>query len=152
MSMAEPKSSQSGSVLIVGGGITGLTLAALLEERGIVPEVVEKMPNFTKAGYGITIMPAGMAVLRRLELVGAMRKEGTSSDDFHFLTPEGKMIRTIQLENAGVDSITLHRGDLHRALRKKLKATQVRLGTTITALHQAKKAVKVTFNDGAVGT
>ncbi len=53
-------------ILVVGAGITGLTAAALLERRGIVVDVVEKMPDWNQRGYGITIMPAGLRVLDEL--------------------------------------------------------------------------------------
>ena len=37
-------------VLIVGGGIAGLTLAGLLTQRGFRPVVVEKYPNYGHLG------------------------------------------------------------------------------------------------------
>jgi 2-polyprenyl-6-methoxyphenol hydroxylase-like FAD-dependent oxidoreductase len=42
-------------VLVVGAGIAGLTLAALLERRGLQPVIIEKQPQetFNKSGYMI---------------------------------------------------------------------------------------------------
>jgi 2-polyprenyl-6-methoxyphenol hydroxylase-like FAD-dependent oxidoreductase len=38
-------------ILIVGAGISGITLAALLEQRGVRPVIVERAPNLEHAGY-----------------------------------------------------------------------------------------------------
>ncbi|MCA9809926.1 MAG: FAD-dependent monooxygenase, partial [Candidatus Dadabacteria bacterium] len=35
-------------VLIIGGGIAGLTLAGLLQQRGFKPRVVERIPEYGK--------------------------------------------------------------------------------------------------------
>ena len=38
-------------VLIVGGGIAGLTLAGLLQQRGFKPTLVERIPEYGSVGY-----------------------------------------------------------------------------------------------------
>ena len=49
-------------VLIIGGGVAGLTLAGLLQRRGFAPRLVEKAPAFGKVGYVIVIWPSGSRV------------------------------------------------------------------------------------------
>ena len=44
-----------GRVLIVGGGIGGLTLARGLNRIGVSVEVVEQSSQFSQVGAGITI-------------------------------------------------------------------------------------------------
>jgi flavin-dependent dehydrogenase len=46
-------------ILIVGGGVAGLTLAALLRQRGEQPMVVEKINAYTDAGYLLSLWPMG---------------------------------------------------------------------------------------------
>ncbi|HVA32845.1 MAG TPA: FAD-dependent monooxygenase, partial [Candidatus Baltobacteraceae bacterium] len=50
-------------VLIVGGGIAGLTLAALLRKQGVDPVIVERAASFDEAGYSIGVYPIGSRVL-----------------------------------------------------------------------------------------
>lgn len=54
-------------VLIVGGGIGGLTAAIALQRQGIVAEVVERNPAWSVYGVGI-IQPSN--VLRALRALG----------------------------------------------------------------------------------
>ena len=56
------------SVLIVGGGIGGLCLAAALRRRGIACEIVEREPAWTTVGAGISFYPNGVRALNRLGL------------------------------------------------------------------------------------
>ncbi|MCY3985910.1 MAG: NAD(P)-binding protein, partial [Candidatus Dadabacteria bacterium] len=46
-------------ILIVGGGIAGLTLCALLEQRGFSPTVVERAHKYGNVGYVIVLWPSG---------------------------------------------------------------------------------------------
>ncbi|MGH6869312.1 MAG: FAD-dependent oxidoreductase, partial [Methylocella sp.] len=54
--------------LIVGGGVAGLTLAALLRQRGIEPVVIEKAEHYGDIGYHLGLWPLGNRVLRGLGL------------------------------------------------------------------------------------
>jgi 2-polyprenyl-6-methoxyphenol hydroxylase-like FAD-dependent oxidoreductase len=54
-----------GRILIVGGGIAGLTLATALQRRGFAPELVERRPTWDAIaiGAGIGVQPNGMRVM-----------------------------------------------------------------------------------------
>jgi 2-polyprenyl-6-methoxyphenol hydroxylase-like FAD-dependent oxidoreductase len=134
-------------ILIVGGGITGTALAALLEQKGIIADVVEKMPNWSKEGFGITVMPAGLEVLRKLELVTDTREKGISARNIRIFTEKGKLVRQFHMKSEGVDSITLDRAHLHKALRSKLSKTHIKLDKTIKMLVHKDNSVEVTFTD-----
>lgn len=51
-------------VLIVGADVAGLTLAAKLRQQGREPVLIERLPSFADAGYGVS--------LRALELASSM--------------------------------------------------------------------------------
>jgi 2-polyprenyl-6-methoxyphenol hydroxylase-like FAD-dependent oxidoreductase len=55
-------------ILIVGAGIGGMTLAALLDRRGVATTLVESAPNFDHAGYMLGLWPLGYRVLHGLSL------------------------------------------------------------------------------------
>ena len=55
-------------VVIVGGGIGGLTAALCLHARGIPAEVFEKMPALRALGVGINMLPHAARVVHALGL------------------------------------------------------------------------------------
>jgi 2-polyprenyl-6-methoxyphenol hydroxylase-like FAD-dependent oxidoreductase len=53
--------------IIIGGGIAGLASALALTRRGWQAEVLERAPEFTEAGAGLSLWPN---VLRALDALG----------------------------------------------------------------------------------
>ena len=71
--MSTPRSSSSPSsstpdVLIVGGGIGGLTLALSCHQAGISCRVFEAAPEILPLGVGINLLPHAMRELSELGL------------------------------------------------------------------------------------
>lgn len=131
-------------ILVVGAGITGLTAAALLERRGIVVDLVERMPDWNQRGYGITIMPAGLRVLDELGVLSAVKRAGSSAHALNALSPDGSLIRRVRL-GAGVETLTLARDDLHRILRSALRKTTIAMDTQVSQLSEKSGVVTVHF-------
>lgn len=71
-------------VLICGGGVAGSALAILLGRSGVSVELLERdiFPREKPCGEGL--MPAGVAVLERLELVQAVRGAPFRGVRYHF--------------------------------------------------------------------
>lgn len=59
-------------VLIVGGGIGGLALAALLRRAGHAVVVVERREPWADSGFIIGLLPHGVRVVRELGLAEAV--------------------------------------------------------------------------------
>ena len=55
-------------ILIVGGGIAGLSLATALRRQGYTPELVERSTAWPAVGAGINLPANGVRVLRALGL------------------------------------------------------------------------------------
>src|SRR4051812_36301316 len=62
-------------VLIVGGGIGGLSIARELALRGITARVVERAPQLNPVGAGIIMNPNAMRVLERNGLADQVRRD-----------------------------------------------------------------------------
>src|SRR5215469_16223030 len=56
-------------ILIVGGGLGGLTTALALAHRGLAARVLEGAPEFGAIGYGIQFGPNVFHVFDRLDLM-----------------------------------------------------------------------------------
>ncbi|KAL8677038.1 MAG: hypothetical protein Q9186_006501 [Xanthomendoza sp. 1 TL-2023] len=70
-------------VLIVGGGIGGLTLAALCKRLNISCLVLERSKKVTPAGAGISLAPNALRVLDQLGLYQDIVRQGQSLDKIH---------------------------------------------------------------------
>jgi len=55
-------------ILIVGGGIAGLTAAVALHRQGFAPELIERSTAWPAIGAGIHLPANGLRVLRALGL------------------------------------------------------------------------------------
>lgn len=135
-------------ILIVGAGITGVALAALLEKSNYRVDIIEKSTSWKHCGYGITVMPTGLEVLRELGVLTEVRAEGTSALGFNLMKPDGTLIRHIALKAGGVDSITLDRSDLHTTLRHHLHNSKITMNEEVIAISQDGNGVAVRFKDG----
>ena len=63
-------SANRGPVLVVGGGIGGLSAALALSRKGIPVQVLEQAPEFKEIGAGIQLGPN---VFRMFEVLGLTR-------------------------------------------------------------------------------
>lgn len=76
-------------VLIVGGGIAGMTLAAALQRRGIAADVIEKAPGWDSIGAGIAVQPNGMRALRTAGLDDLVVSAGRVLERWWFRSSAG---------------------------------------------------------------
>jgi len=63
-------------ILIIGGGIGGLTTAIALQRRGFSAEVYEAAPALRPVGKGIWVPTNAMQVMQRLGLDQKIAKAG----------------------------------------------------------------------------
>jgi FAD-dependent urate hydroxylase len=141
-------------ILIVGGGIAGLTVAAALRKRGFDPELVERNTSWLALGAGIAMQPNAMRVLRTLGVAAAVENAGASIRRFVFCDQKGETLCAIDLEELWGDVgrvVCLERVELQDALLDAADGSRCRLGTWITSLKQADGGVSVEFNDGKGG-
>src|SRR5689334_15139932 len=85
------------NVLIVGGGIAGMTLAVGLRRAGIACEVAEINPQWTVVGVGIAL---GGAALRALRMVGVMEQcvaKGFGYSQFIRCDANGNHVGTVEM-------------------------------------------------------
>src|SRR4051812_590624 len=115
-------------VAIIGGGITGLSLALNLQERGISCHVFESVPDVKEVGVGITLLPHAMRELAQLGLQEELEAAGILNQESCFYNRFGQLIyREPRGRFAGYPypEVGIHRGRLHLAL---FTAARARLG------------------------
>jgi 2-polyprenyl-6-methoxyphenol hydroxylase-like FAD-dependent oxidoreductase len=141
-------------VLIVGGGIGGLSLAIALRDRDISVDVVEIKSVWTVYGVGI-IQQAN--VVRAMAQLGIVDRYLSAAFPFNFVgiyKPSGELIAKLPGHRLAGDQypplLGVSRLSLHEVLTSLAveKGTNVRLGLTVEILDQHSDNVGVKFTDG----
>jgi len=141
-------------ILIVGGGIAGLTLATALHQRGFSPTLIEREPTWPVIGAGIAVQPNGMRMLHALGMGVAAEQAGTIIRRWYFCDGQGDVLCETDLEAlwGGIASfIGIERTELHRVLVAGAAAVPHRLGTSLMSLTQDRQSASVGFSDGSGG-
>jgi salicylate hydroxylase len=143
-------------VSIVGAGIAGLTLAGMLARDGIGCTVYEQAPWLGAVGAGIQVAPNASRILHRLGLaerlsrvaVRPMAIEMRRWDDNQVLarTALGPLCEHFY----GAPYYTLHRADLHDALRGLVPAGRIRLAHRAASVSTVDGQAVLRFEDGSV--
>jgi 2-polyprenyl-6-methoxyphenol hydroxylase-like FAD-dependent oxidoreductase len=139
------------AILIVGGGIGGLSLATALQERGFRAELVERSPSWRAEGGGILVHANGMRVLHALGLGAAVESAGTVVRRWGFYDQLGNVLCESDLEALWRDvgpCIGVERTKLQEVLLSGAAAVPCRLGTLVTSLVQDGRHVRASFSDG----
>ena len=135
-------------VLIIGGGIGGLSLALMLAARGIRVRVVEAAAELRPLGVGINVQPSAVAELAMLGLLERLDATGLRTGEVGYYNKFGQHIWS---EPRGIDAgyavpqFSIHRGRLQMLLAG---AVRERLGDA--ALACGVEALSATPEDGRV--
>ena len=149
-----PIDRDSGDILIIGGGIGGLTLALALHQRGLRCRVFEAAPAFRPLGVGINMLPHAIRVLTSLGLQERLYSVGIEAREFTYFNRHGQLIYS---EPCGLHAgyayphFSIHRADLHQVLYDavvdRLGVDCVLLGHKCVGVEQEAAGVTVRFED-----
>jgi 2-polyprenyl-6-methoxyphenol hydroxylase-like FAD-dependent oxidoreductase len=132
-------------VIVVGGGIGGLSAAIALRGRGDEVLVLERAPRLGAVGAGITLFANAMNALGLLGVADAVTAAGSPARHSAILTSTGRQLTALPadlLEGA----IAVHRGDLQAILFQA--SGGVRLGAEVASVAQTADGVVATMADG----
>jgi 2-polyprenyl-6-methoxyphenol hydroxylase-like FAD-dependent oxidoreductase len=139
-------------ILIVGAGIGGMTLAALLEHRGVNIRLVERAPNFDHAGYMLGLWPLGYRVLHGLSLFETFEADSIEGRYYEVRGDGGRLVKRWNMDPIAErfgPNLSCTRPQLVRLLHADLEGVDLRFDSTIDALEQKGDVVEVTFDDGS---
>src|ERR1700680_3925260 len=130
---------QLGKILVIGGGIAGLTTASALHRYGFAVELVERQPTWSVPGAGFVVHANGMRMLRALDLDERVLSAGTAVRRWQFYDAQGCLLSDTDLTAVWGDvgpCVGIARPLLHAALAKGVADVPCRLGTAVTSLTQ----------------
>jgi 2-polyprenyl-6-methoxyphenol hydroxylase-like FAD-dependent oxidoreductase len=141
-------------VLVVGAGIAGLTLSALLRQKGITPLLVDRAPDFSAAGYMLGLFPMGNRVLHGLGAFAAFLAKSEPMDVYVMCNGHGEAMQTFDIAGAlGKFGVTrqLSRADLLRILRDCAPDLPLRMNTKVSALRDHGEEVEAFAGSESLG-
>src|SRR3977135_1798487 len=107
------------TILIVGGGIGGLTPRVSLHQIGVAARVFESVPALKPLGVGINVLPHAVRELVELGLLDRLDKNGVRTKELAYFSKRGQPIWS---EPRGLEAgykwpqFSIHRGTLQQLL------------------------------------
>lgn len=144
-------------VLIVGGGIGGMSTAIALRRNGVSVDLIDLDPEWRVYGAGITITGPTLRAFKALGIYDEIAATAYVGHGIRVCDTQGNLIRELPTPippEAGVcGSGGIMRPDLHKILSRHTleSGTTVRLGLTIDSFVEDDDGVTVTFSDGGTG-
>lgn len=140
------------TIIIVGGGIGGLTTALSLHQIGVSCRVYESVPEIKPLGVGINVLPHACRELIELGLGDRLAAAGVPTAELAYYTKRGQKIWS---EPRGLAAgykwpqFSIHRGELQQLLldaaRERLGADGVVTGHTLSDAAETSDGIRATF-------
>lgn len=141
-------------VIVVGGGIGGLTVGHALARNGISTRIVEISDRSERLGTGITLLGNALRALDKLDLVDACLEGGKGWDTITMRDPAGGTIAEIASPRVWSQDRPGALGIMRPVLGQILEDNAIKSGADldfnihITAIEQDDDGVTVTLSDG----
>src|SRR5215475_13083504 len=144
-------------VLVVGGGVGGLTAAAAFAQRGVEAVMIERRPAFDVPGVGLGQPANALRVYDALGVLPEILASGFSYDHMCIFDPNRELIvrHKFLLGDARIPAFcALSRLRLHEVLLAAAQGAgvDVRCGLTVREIHDYDDRVTVDFSNGETGT
>ncbi len=142
-------------VLVVGGGIAGLTFTALLQQRGFKPTLVERIPEYGSVGYVIVLWPSGSRILKGLGVYRDLLDVGLQFTTYNVSDEQGQMLNSYSVKSVTEKygpMLSTYRPDLIDVIKRAVDPGSIRMNTTVEKIDQTNDEVYVTFSDGTEET
>lgn len=112
-------------VVIVGGGIGGLTAALFLHKHGIACDVFERATAIRELGVGINLMPQAVGIFAEIGLQPQIEETGIAPDHLYYRTMTGAVAWDEPRGRAAglpFPQVSIHRGWLQGVLHRAFEA------------------------------
>jgi 2-polyprenyl-6-methoxyphenol hydroxylase-like FAD-dependent oxidoreductase len=135
-------------IVIVGGGIGGLSAALALRREGFEPSVFEQAPALLDVGAAIAVWPNASRVLERFGVGAAVLARAGRIERARWMGHDGNLYKHFSFPSTGSPAAALHRADLQGTLLHALPTETVTLGKTFAGFTSEGAEVCAGFDDG----
>ncbi len=140
-------------ILVIGGGIGGLTSAIALRQRGFTVDVIERDPDWSVYGVGIIQQSNVIRAVAELGILDDYLSAGFGFNHVDVYLPDGQhavRLPAPRLAEGYPANVGIGRRALHKVLGDRAKAggANIRLGVVATAIDDDGSGVNVAMSDG----
>jgi 2-polyprenyl-6-methoxyphenol hydroxylase-like FAD-dependent oxidoreductase len=143
-----------GKVLVVGGGVGGMSAALALARKGVEVELVDADPHWRAYGAGISVTGLSLRAFADLGILDEVREKGFVGGGIRLRRPDGGVIMETPPIPADAPPVARSGGIMRPVLHEIMSASvrqagvRVTLGAEITDFAQVPDGVDVTFPGG----
>jgi len=143
------------TILVVGGGIGGLTAAIALRRKGFAVTLIEKEAEWPASGVGIIQQFNVLRAMAELDVLEDYLAQSYGFDKTSFFGPQGEAITSFTAPRLAGEqfpsNVGIRRSSLQNILARKAQelGTVTRLGTKVDSWVENADGIQVTFNDGS---
>jgi 2-polyprenyl-6-methoxyphenol hydroxylase-like FAD-dependent oxidoreductase len=144
-------------VIIIGGGICGLTTAISLSRAGLEVVVFERSDTLREVGAGLTLWTNGIYALKKIGVDEPILASGQVVQNFEFFNSKGRNLGKVDIqatqEKMGVPHVSIHRMRLMNALENLIDVGEkVKFNHEFVSFTQDSASVHAHFANGHVET
>jgi salicylate hydroxylase len=136
--------------LVVGAGVSGASLAALMRRRGRRPVLIERAQLGTSEGYMLGLLPLGGNLLRTLDRYPDYLDASRGMDTYTLGDGRGRPLRSLSMGELFSGSGAYRGIDRGVLVELLLGEAAVSWATTVADIAQRPDVASVTFSDGTV--
>ncbi|QDP72321.1 FAD-binding protein [Legionella israelensis] len=135
-------------VLIMGGGIGGLTTAIACQQAGFSSLILERASDFSEVGAGIWIAPNAMQIFDRLEIISGLTELGYPIDQIHLSSTYSGELQVMNFQRYKFNILAIHRARLQKYLAQCIEQDQILFGRQVIHIEQESEEVTVQLASG----
>ena len=134
-------------IIIIGGGIGGLTTAIALSKVGMDVQIYERARELREVGAGIALASNAIRALDILGLANDLQSSSIGGPDGAIRNPKGNILTPIPATQLGSIAI-MHRAELLSLLARQIDSARIHLGRTFVRVDQDSGGIKACFDTG----
>ena len=136
-------------ILIVGGGIAGLSAAIALQGDGYDITIVEALDGWEPAGAGLHLPGNAITALKSLGIDQDVAAKSCAFPRLDYFDHRDRKLFAVETEKLGWPTFqALSRSDFHDILCAKLTTPKIDFGLSVSEINDENDQAQVTFTDG----
>ncbi len=149
MNVSQEYLSSALRVLIVGGGIGGLSTALALQRQGITAHVFERTVQLREVGSGMILAGNAVKALQKMGLADELRAIAAPLDYSYLRSWRGDVLVDLPVQETmqryGAMTVAVHRAELQAALARSLEQEHLHTHRQVVGFEQDEEGVRVRF-------